>query len=81
MPHEFRSDSPVWIQLTDFLREMINSGQIPPRGKLPSINALMQEYGIADQTAQKAIRALRDEGLVRTHRGLGSYVIPPDERS
>ena len=75
MPHEFRPDSPVWVQLTDILREMITSGQIQPGGKMPSINRLVQDYGVADQTAQKALGKLRDEGLIKTYRGLGSFVV------
>lgn len=77
---DFRPDVPVWVQLTDILRDKITSGELAPRDKLPSINRLMQDYGIADQTAQKAIAQLREEGLVRSVRGLGTFVIPPDER-
>ncbi|HUY46260.1 MAG TPA: GntR family transcriptional regulator [Streptosporangiaceae bacterium] len=43
---------------------------------LPSINALMQEHGVAKGTAEKALRVLRNEGLARTVPGRGVYVIP-----
>jgi|HubBroStandDraft_1064217.scaffolds.fasta_scaffold24522_5 GntR family transcriptional regulator len=79
--YEFRPDTPIWVQLTDILRSQILSGEIPPRGKLPSISRLMQDYGIADQTAQKAINALKTEGLVRSVRGLGTFVADPEDRS
>lgn len=79
--HEFRPDAPIWRQVTDILRDKITSGEIGPRQKLPSIHRLMQDYGIADQTAQKAVQALKDEGLVRSVLGKGTFVIPADERS
>jgi GntR family transcriptional regulator len=51
------------------------------RGRaLPSETTLMQEHGIARETARKAVRVLRDEGLVEIVQGRGSYVVPPAER-
>ena len=41
---------------------------------------LMQEYGIAGGTVDKAIDILRGEGLARTVTGRGIYVMPPSER-
>ena len=41
---------------------------------------LMQEFGIAGGTVDKAIDILRGEGLVRTVVGRGIYVVPPSER-
>jgi DNA-binding IscR family transcriptional regulator len=33
-------------------------------------------YGVAQGTAEKAVRVLRDEGIVRTVRGKGIYTLP-----
>jgi GntR family transcriptional regulator len=38
----------------------------------------MQEFGVARDTARKAIGALRDEGYVTTVRGMGSFVLSED---
>jgi DNA-binding GntR family transcriptional regulator len=43
---------------------------------VPSESQLEQEFGIARGTARKAIAVLRDEGLVITVKGRGSYVTP-----
>jgi DNA-binding GntR family transcriptional regulator len=65
---------PAYLQLARILREMITSGQIPPRQPMPSIKTLTQRYGIAKGTAEKALGVLRDEGLVVTVPGRGIYV-------
>jgi DNA-binding GntR family transcriptional regulator len=48
---------------------------------LPGERQLQQEFGMAIVTVRKAVRVLRDEGIVRTVPGWGTYVIPPDERA
>ncbi len=55
---------------------MIESGEIPPSHAIPSINSLVQTYGVADQTARKAVSVLREEGLVHNVSGKGTYVTP-----
>jgi DNA-binding GntR family transcriptional regulator len=69
-------DRPVYLQIADELRAMIESGEIPPRHVLPSVNTLVQRYGVADQTVRKAVGVLRAEGLVHTVNGKGTYVSP-----
>jgi GntR family transcriptional regulator len=74
------SDVPVYRQLADLLRQRILSGKIGPRQPVPSAKALVQEFGIARGTAERAVAALRSEGLVRTVPGKGVFVVPEDER-
>ncbi|MFF4367270.1 GntR family transcriptional regulator [Streptomyces sp. NPDC001594] len=56
------------------LRQRIADGTYPPRSRVPSVVQLTEEFGIAAATAQKALRALRTEGLTYTEPGLGSFV-------
>jgi GntR family transcriptional regulator len=77
-PFEFRADVPKHVQIADALRTRIMSGQLQPRLPVPSEPALMQEFGVARDTARKAVRLLRDEGYVTTTKGLGSFVTDPD---
>ena len=39
---------------------------------------LVQEFGVARETIRKAIRQLREEGLLYTVPNLGSFVSPAD---
>lgn len=66
---------PVFRQIADDLRGKIASGEIPPGGALPSIPFMMQDYGVADATVKKAVRVLKDEGLVISVAGKGTFVV------
>lgn len=64
---------PPWRQLASILREKIRSGEIT--GRLPGEKDLMQEYGLALATVRKSVKLLRDEGLVRTVPGWGTFTV------
>ena len=62
-----------WRQLAALLRERIESGELAPGARLPSITSLAQEYDLAVTTVQKAVGALKDEGLIVTSP-MGTFV-------
>ena len=68
--------SPVapYRQIAAVLRGRIERGEYTPGQRLPSINDLMQEYGVAHLTANKALRLLVTEGLAELSPGMGFYV-------
>jgi GntR family transcriptional regulator len=68
--------TPVYVQLAGLLRTRIEAGEIPAGRALPSETTLMGEYGLARETVRKAVRVLRDEGLVQIVQGRGAYVLP-----
>lgn len=63
---------PPWRQVAESMRRRIGAGEWT--GRLPSENSLAQEYGVAKGTIRKALLELREEGLIRTDKGWGSYV-------
>lgn len=63
---------PPYLQLTAILRARIAGGEIT--GRVPSEKALAHEYGVAIGTVRKAMAILRDEGLIYTIRGWGTFV-------
>ena len=65
---------PVYLQLAQILRAGIERGDYPPGRRLPSETALMQEHGVARETARKAVRVLADEGLAEVVPGRGVFV-------
>jgi GntR family transcriptional regulator len=62
-----------WRQLAALLRERIESGELAPGARLPSITSLAQEHDLAVTTVQKAVAALKDEGLIVTSP-MGTFV-------
>ena len=66
---------PPYVQLADILRERIRNGTYT--GRLPSERTIQQEFGLAPMTTRKAVRILRDEGLVVTVNGRGTFVKKP----
>jgi DNA-binding GntR family transcriptional regulator len=70
------SATPVYVQVAEILRARVESGELLPDRPVPSEAQLQQEFGIARGTARKGIALLREEGLVVTVRGRGSFVNP-----
>lgn len=71
--------TPLYVQLADILRGMIVSGELQPRAPLPSESYLQQEQGVARGTVRMAVAILREEGLVVTIGGRGTFVSPKDK--
>ena len=72
MTINYDSATPPYQQLAAILRARIEAGEITSR--LPGEKALQQEFGLALATVRKAVKVLRDEGLVSTVPGWGTYV-------
>jgi DNA-binding GntR family transcriptional regulator len=65
---------PRYRQIAGILRERIESGDLEPDRPIPSEASIQQEFGVARETARRAVKLLRDEGWVVTVPGLGTYV-------
>ncbi|WP_291797898.1 FCD domain-containing protein [Brevibacterium sp.] len=57
------------------LRERIVAGALTPGERLPSENDLAREHAVSRTVVREAIGNLRAEGLVRSARGSGTYVL------
>lgn len=68
-------DLPVapYVQVARQVIAMIESGEVPAGGKIPSESRIVQETGVARSTARRAVKLLRDEGWIVTAPGFGSY--------
>jgi DNA-binding transcriptional regulator YhcF (GntR family) len=72
---------PPFQQVTAVLRAAILTRKLEPGDRIPSFAELAKHFGVAPMTAQKAVGILRDEGLVITRQGRGSFVRQRTERS
>lgn len=54
----------AFVHVAHELRQEVWSGAITPGGRLPSIRALSERFGVATATVQKALGVLAGEGTV-----------------
>lgn len=74
MPLTTDDARPPYLQLADLIRADIQSGKYQPGSKLPTYRELADEHGVAAMTVQSAFRVLKDEGLISSQQGRGSFV-------
>ena len=65
-PH---SGVPIYRQLSEQIRRMAASGQLPPGTELPSIRDLALKHAINPMTVSKVYTLLEAEGVLERNRG------------
>ncbi|MBB6546128.1 winged helix-turn-helix domain-containing protein [Nonomuraea rubra] len=77
---ELQVNQPRWRRVHAIIVERIRRGEYKAGERIPSLVDLIEEFGIANVTGQKVMRALRADGLIRTEPGMGSFVTTAEER-
>lgn len=75
---DIRSRKPIYEQLMDNIKELIVTGILQPKEKLPSVRALSQQLTVNPNTIQKAYRELEREGYLYSVSRKGYFVAPRD---
>lgn len=75
---EFDPTSPKSVQIAAEIERRVRNGEYQPKHPIYEVR-LVQEFGVARETARKATVILRDKGLIFTVRGMGSFVADPDQ--
>ena len=79
MPGRPGNKSAQFARVAARIREKVTSGEWPPGYRLPPENQLKETYGVSRGTVVRALDVLRDEGVITTVHGQGSFVaIEPD---
>lgn len=66
--------TPLYIQVRDILKDLINSGKLKPDDQIPSENELSSAFKISRMTVRQAIQELMREGFINIRRGEGTFV-------
>lgn len=76
------SPIPRYLQLADLMRQRIARGVWEQGKKVPSLEELVAEFGVARVTVRQAIDVLTRERLVSPQQGRGTFVtgLPPNDR-
>lgn len=68
------SDVPLWVQLRQRIAYLINSGELKPGEKLPTVRGLASDISINYNTVNKAYLSLVSDGYLESTRGRGVFV-------
>jgi GntR family transcriptional regulator len=76
-----RDPTALHDQVAAQIRRAIAEGEARPRERLPPAKDLAAVMGVNTNTVLRALRSLRDEGLLEFRRGLGIRVSGTPQRS
>lgn len=68
------SKQPIYLQVATVCRSRIQNGLWPRGEQVPTIERLMQEFGVGRVTIRHAFSELESEGLLVSARGRGTFV-------
>jgi GntR family transcriptional regulator len=68
------SVTPLYEQVADWVAAEIEAGRLVPGAKFPDSRDLAYDWGVAYQTVRRAMRELKERGLVESRVGKGTYV-------
>lgn len=69
-----RTAIPLYVELADLLRGRIARGNWPPGHRLPTLEELVAEFGVARVTVRQAMDILSAEGRIVREQGRGTFV-------
>ncbi|MFC4115827.1 GntR family transcriptional regulator [Nonomuraea zeae] len=72
-------DTYLYLQISEVIRSRIIA-ELSPGDLVISEAGIQREFQVARTTARRAIRVLRNQGLVHTRQGEGTFVSAPDAR-
>jgi DNA-binding GntR family transcriptional regulator len=70
---DHESATPLYVQLAALLRDQIQNGTLT--GRIPSVKTLTQDHDVSHITAEKALALLKDEGIIHSVIGKGTFVV------
>ena len=65
---------PLYLQVKRHILDNIGSGKWSASMRVPSENDIVKSFGVSRMTANRALRELRDEGVLVRIAGVGSFV-------
>lgn len=68
---------PVYAQIADGLRTLIEGHNLAEGAPLPSERELCQHFGVSRMTLRQALDVLERNELIRSERGRGTFVLAP----
>lgn len=70
----FDNNIPIYIQLVEYLKSSIVSGELTSGERLPSVRDLSMRFAVNPNTMQKALAELENNQLIYTERTNGKFI-------
>lgn len=80
MPLELNSKEPIYLQIIDYIKKKIVSGELKGGERILSVREYASEIKVNPNTIQKVYYELENEGLIYTQRGIGKFVTEDKEK-
>jgi GntR family transcriptional regulator len=77
---DFAEDTPLYQQVAAEIRRAIAEGEARPGERMPLAKDLARVLGVNTNTVLRALRELREEGMLEFRRGRGITVAGTPER-
>ncbi|WP_024621637.1 GntR family transcriptional regulator [Metaclostridioides mangenotii] len=74
MELQFDNNKPIYIQLIEYLKFKIISGELQIGSRLESVRTMAEDAEVNPNTMQRALSELEREGLVYSQRTKGRFV-------
>lgn len=71
---ELKDGIPLHKQISDWLKQQIEEGELEKDEKLPSENELSNKFDVSRVTVRRALQTLENDQLIYRCQGLGSFV-------
>ena len=69
-----RTEIPLYVQLSGLIRRKIETNEWSASSKIPSLDELAAQFGVARVTARQAVKLLEKEALLLSRQGKGTFV-------
>lgn len=80
MKIEFSPNTPIYVQVMEYVKKKIVTGRLAPGEKIPAVRELAGELQVNPNTIQRTFQELEREGIAETRRGTGRFVTMNEEK-
>lgn len=73
---DFNDNEPIYLQIENYIKKMIENNMVVNNGKLPATRELSKILGVSRNSIITAYENLEDQGIVYTVKGKGTFISP-----
>lgn len=63
-----------YMAVADYIADMAEKGKLRPGSRLPPERELAEDYGVSYMTVRRAMKELRERGVVVSVHGKGTFI-------